>query len=126
MVLLCEGGDAVRIRLGLALSLVCFSLGCFRTHYVNFSVKNPERVQQYLPVRASGWQSFYLYGWVPGERVIDARARCGGEEKVHSIWTQQTFLEGLVESVAGFYINVYAPWDGAVYCTEKPPAKQRP
>jgi hypothetical protein len=102
--------------------LLLLSTSCFRTHYENFSPANrnlaPRATQ---PVRSgTGWQHFFIYGLIPSELTLDARAQCGGAENVHSIQTRQTFLEGLVESVAGFYINIYAPWDGAVYCREKP------
>ena len=66
--------------------------------------------------RTGGWQSFFIYGWVPGEKVINATAACGGVEKIGVIRTRQTFLEGVVARVAGGYINVYSPWDGVVYC----------
>jgi len=93
---------------------------CYRTHYVNFSPQNPERspsVTAGPPVRAgSGWRSFFIWGWVPGEMEIDAQKQCGGSENLDSVQTRRTFLEGLVAAFAGFYINIYSPWDGAVYC----------
>ena len=76
-----------------------------------------------MPVRVTGWQHFFLYGWVPGERRIDARERCGDAEKIHSIQTRRTFVEGFVAAFAGYYINIYSPWNGAVYCTEQPAPK---
>ena len=104
----------------IALSLFLFS-GCYRTHYVNFSQHNPQRATSSSESDASdGWQSFFLYGWLPGERRVDARRWCGGEENIDSIKTRKTFLQGLVTQVAGYYINIYAPWDGEIHCVEKP------
>jgi hypothetical protein len=112
------------MRNAFALSfLLLLSTSCFRTHYENFSPANPNRAPQTAqPVqRGSGWQHFFLFGWIPSELPIDARDMCGSTENIHSIQTRQTFLEGLIESLAGvYYVNIYAPWDGAVYCREKP------
>ena len=91
---------------------------CDRTHYASFSDANPNRGISYLPVEATGWQSFFVYGWAPGEKRIDAAEECGGTEKIHSIRTRRTFLEGLVPAFAGYYIDIDSPWDGAVYCTQ--------
>jgi hypothetical protein len=107
------------------LTILCslaLTTACYRTHYVNFSPANPNRSPQSAqPVkRGSGWQHFFIYGWVPSELTVDARSECGSAENVDSIQTRQTFLEGLVGAVAGFYINIYAPWDGAVYCRQAP------
>lgn len=106
------------------LVLALFMTSCYRTHYANFSAQNPERAPAAAtsaPVRSqSGWQNFFLWGWVPGEERIDARQECGGAANVDSIQTRRTFLEGLVAAIAGFYINIYSPWDGAVYCTQRP------
>jgi len=110
------------MRAALVLSLLLLSTACYRTHYENFSPANPNRAPVAAPPvkSGSGWQHFFIYGLVPNEITLDARGQCGGTENVHSIQTRQTFLEGLVESVAGFYINIYAPWDGVVYCRERP------
>jgi hypothetical protein len=103
----------------LALALAIAGLGCFRTHYENFSPKNPiGGSADAHKARATGWQHFFLFGWVPQERFIDARQICGGPEHIVAIETRQTFLEGLVASLAGYYINIYSPWDGAVLCDE--------
>lgn len=106
------------------LVLSLFLVSCYRTHYVNFSPQNPERAPAATaaePVkRGGGWRSFFLWGWVPGEMQIDARQKCGGAENVESVKTRRTFLEGLVAALAGFYINIYSPWDGAVYCRGAP------
>jgi len=104
------------------LLVVCLAAtGCFRTHYINLSPANPMRsADSYVPVHVTGWQSFFVWGWFPIEHRIDALERCGGADKIDSIKTRQTFLEGLVAAFAGYYVNIYSPWDGAVYCTEEP------
>ena len=105
--------------------LMCAALllsGCYRTHYVNFSPANPDRAPlQSEPVRAGrGWQHFFVWGLAPGKRTIDARARCGGTDNVHSIQTRQTALQGLAAAFGNLLIvNVYSPWNGAVYCSER-------
>ena len=119
----------VRIAATLLLCLVLSA--CYRTHYVNFSPDNPVRgaaLASDKPVR-NGWQHFFIWGWVPNEKIIDAREACGGSQNVDSIKTRRTFLEGLVAAFAGYYINVYSPWDGAIYCaqpTRSPSAPARP
>ena len=105
-------------------ALLCLTLltACYRTHYANFSPANPNLApQQGQPLRTSqGWQHFFIWGWVPGELPIDARAMCNGAQNIDSIETRRTFLEGLVAAFAGYYINIYSPWNGAVSCREHP------
>ena len=55
-----------------------------------------------------------------GKRVIDAANICNGAEHVVAIKTKQTFLEGLVAAVAGYYVNIYSPYDGYVVCDKSP------
>ena len=111
----------MRKPLALAVLLLC-STSCFRTHYENFSPANPNLAPQTGPPVKTGssWQHFFIWGLIPSALPIDARALCGGADNVHSIQTRQTFLEGLVEQFAGYYINIYAPYDGAVYCRAAP------
>jgi hypothetical protein len=101
------------------LALLAASLGCYRTNYVNFH-QSPVPPSQHEPVKETGWQHFFVWGWFPIEKRIDATEKCGGAEKIESIRTRRTFLEGLVAAFAGYYVNIYSPWHGAVYCTEKP------
>jgi hypothetical protein len=92
---------------------------CYRTYYARFSPPRADESRpqaEYLPDKKTGWQSFFVYGWAPGEKEIDAVALCGSADSIHSIRTRRTFLEGLVAAFAGYYINIYSPWDGAVYC----------
>lgn len=105
-----------------AVALVLLSqIACYRTHYERFAAVRTDEVERAVPVQVTSWQHFYLWGWVPGEKVVDARKRCGGAEKIVSVETRRSFLQGLVAAFAGYYVNVYSPWDGAVFCTEQPP-----
>jgi hypothetical protein len=108
----------------LVLVILLLQAGCYRTHYERFSAMRSD-LDGNLPVQVTGWQSFFLWGWVPGEKKIDAREKCGGEDKIHSIETRRTFLEGLVAAFAGYYVNIYSPFNGAVFCTEQPPVADK-
>ena len=110
-------------RLGiamLALMLCAATLGCFRTRYTNFTPygakTNAVLMRRDAAVNPPSWQSFYVYGWSPEELVIDAGKACGGAAYVESIETRQSFVQGLVAAVAGYYINIYSPYTGAVNC----------
>lgn len=46
---------------------------------------------------------------------------CGGDAHVARIETRQTFVQGLIQSFAGYYINIYAPYNGAVKCDHSLP-----
>ena len=105
-----------------ALSISLLISGCYRTEYANM---RPQQAPMSSPVQesavnplssAGGWQSFFLWGLVPGTITIPATQACGAPENIGVIKTRRSFLEGLVASVAGFYVNIYSPWDGAVYC----------
>jgi hypothetical protein len=64
------------------------------------------------------WQHFFIWGWIPGEKRINAASACGGAEHVKRIETRQTFAQGLIEAVASYYFNIYAPYTGAVICDD--------
>ena len=109
------------VALGVALLLG----GCFRTRYINLA---PHPALEAAAASAiprtpptpkphSGWQHFFIWGWVPGERVIPAAEICGGPEWVKEIRTERRFVQGLIAAVAGYYINVYSPYDGRVVCS---------
>jgi Bor protein len=106
----------------IALVLLLLALsGCYRTHYENFSPANPLRApQQSFEPHRSEWVHFFIWGWVPDERFIDARDACGTAANVQAVETQRTFLEGLVAALAGYYINIYSPWNGRILCKEDP------
>lgn len=99
-------------------------IGCHRTRYINLAP--PDAIstapEQSLPRRRtrSGWQHFFVYGWAPGVKVIDGEEICGGPHRVREIRTQRTFVQGLVGAVAGYYVNIYNPYDGRVVCLEEP------
>src|SRR5438477_940193 len=100
------------------LMLAAGSSGCFRTRYYDLQPlavgsKAPSR---YARREESGWQHFFVYGWAPSERIIDADGQCGGTENVQEIRTRQTFVQGLIATFAGYYINIYSPWTGKVIC----------
>lgn len=91
---------------------------CYRTRYVDLPLP-PEpspSVVDTQPQDPSGWRHFFIWGWAPGERVIDAAAECGGAEKVESIETRRKFVQGLIAAFAGYYINIYSPYEGKVVC----------
>ncbi len=113
------------IRSILTLALLIVVSGCHRTQYFNVRPQQAPVEATALEnsmgslTRAGGWQSFFLWGLVPGSKTLDASALCGGPENIGMITTRRSFLEGLVASLAGFYINIYSPWDGAVYCSTR-------
>jgi hypothetical protein len=93
--------------------------GCFRTVYHNLeptSYQPTARVAPHDREKNSSWQHFFIYGWAPSERVIDAAARCGGPMQVQEIRTEQSFGQGLIATFAGYYINIYSPYTGEVVC----------
>ena len=103
--------------LALAAVLLAAS-GCFRTVYHHLEPPSYQPATQSPRVvrEDSGWQHVFIYGWAPGEKVIDAAARCGGPGQVQEIRTEQTFLQGFIGAVAGYYINIYSPYTGEVVC----------
>lgn len=106
--------------LALAVALSVALPGCFQTHYTNLPPPAAERSVDTSEVspraRPSGWQSFFIWGWVPSEKIIRADQQCGGVGRVREIRTQRTFLEGLVAAVAGYYVNIYSPYDAEIFC----------
>ena len=103
--------------LALAAVLLAAS-GCFRTVYHHLEPPSYQPATQSPRVvrEDSGWQHFFIYGWAPGEKVIDAAGRCGGAGQVQEIRTEQTFLQGFIGEIAGYYINIYSPYTGEVVC----------
>ena len=103
--------------------LLTSSAGCYRTHYLHLHGEDapPPAASAVEAPGSSGWRHFFLYGLVPGVVRVDAAAECGGSERVERIETRQTFLQGLVETIASFYINIYSPWTGRVVCRQSAP-----
>lgn len=114
------------VLLALLACVACSS--CFRTTYNNFTPlpsraaadeSPPAQPTPAVPhTPPSSWQHFFVWGWFPTERRIDAGKACGGAEHVKEINTRQTFLQGLIEAFAGYYVNIYAPYTGAVVCDQ--------
>ena len=71
------------------------------------------------------WQNFWIFGWVPGVLVIDGAAACGSVENIRAIETQMTFVQGLINVFASYYINIYAPYTGSVICKDDPAPVRR-
>jgi len=98
--------------------LLVGAAGCFRTVYRNLEPPGTSLPPTRLVSRSSSWRSFFLYGSLPSELVIDAAAECGGADRVREIRTRQTFTQGLVETVASSGVNVYSPWSAEVVCVD--------
>lgn len=106
------------IRVAMLCLVLSMAPSCARTVYMNLHPR-----QQPLAVAPdadrsspSYWRHFFVFGWVPGERVIDASAYCGGTERIVRIETRRSFVQGLIAALAGYYINIYSPYTGRVVC----------
>lgn len=96
------------------------SSACARTVYTNL---HPDLVatrsdQQRHGAEPKYWRNFFVFGWAPGERVIDAAEECGGTEHVARIETSQSFLQGLLAFVTTYYVSIYTPYTGRVVCDD--------
>lgn len=95
--------------------------GCYRTLYRNLQPVNAppvvEDASAVHPRLRSSWQSFFMYGWFPLDRNIDANRQCG-EGHVKAVETQQSFAQGTTAwaVMVLFYLGIYSPWDAAVSC----------
>jgi hypothetical protein len=103
-------------------------VGCFHTRYVNLHPRlaipphSPTQIDR--GPSNDGWQHFFLFGWVPSEKLIDAQAICGGTEHIDRIETEMTFVQGLVGLLArGSYVNIYSPYTGRVVCDHSSPRR---
>jgi hypothetical protein len=104
-------------------AIVCASTGCYRTVYRNFALPGDTARPRTESRHSSSWRSFFLYGWLPRELVVQAGAECGGATRVREIRTRRTFQQGLVAKFASSAgVNVYSPWTGEVVCGEDEPA----
>src|SRR5690242_17084612 len=74
------GGALVRaaVRIVLACALGCATTGCFRTVYRELEPPGTMPPAGTPARHSSPVRSFFLYGWVPRERVVQAAAECGG------------------------------------------------
>jgi hypothetical protein len=111
---------------GALFAALVFQTSCHRTVYVNLrppgavSTASDQGHQYHRGESGSGWQHFFMWGWFPITKVIDGEKVCGGPNRVLEIRTQRTFLEGLVGALAGYYVNIYNPYDGRVVCIDEP------
>jgi len=108
--------------LTLAASLM-IALGCYTTTYYNFQPE-PQSTPSHTgaePYVAQDWHSYWLFGWRPPEVRINAAAWCGGIENVKRLETERTSVQGLVASLAWYYVNVYSPYSIRVVCDHSPP-----
>lgn len=109
-------------RFILLLSILSCLAGCNRAVYTNLhgdraDRKVPlERIESLPDFEGTNWQHFFIYGLLPAELKIEAAKLCNGTEHIAAIKTKQTFAEGLVAMLAGYYINIYSPYDGHVVC----------
>ena len=105
-------------------AIVCVSTGCYRTVYRNLELPGDTARARVASWRSPNWRSFFLYGWLPREVVVEAAGECGGAANVREIRTRRSFRQGLVAKFASSAgVNVYSPWTGEVVCGEGAPAR---
>lgn len=107
-----------RIAAAALVGVLTGSLGCYRTHYKNVAppvVLEPSNTTPEKP-RDQTWIHFFIWGWIPSERRIDAAKQCGGAEHIVAIETERRFVQGLIAVFASYYINIYSPWTARVVC----------
>ena len=110
------------MKTGVVAALAVLSLaGCYRTVYRNVEPLAAPAPSVRMVPRSPSWRSFFLYGWVPPQLVVDAAGECGGGSRVREIRTRQTFAQGMVDRFASSGVNVYSPWTGEVVCDPFPP-----
>jgi len=101
---------------------------CFRTVYTDLQPRGapppPESTESRSHHQNKDWQSYFLFGWIPGEKRIDAARLCGGDEHVARIETEQTWFQALTTTVilAAAWLGIYSPWRAAVICDHDPEA----
>ena len=91
---------------------------CAKTVYTNLHPQLPAPATSVDGDQSSPkhWRNFFVFGWAPGELVIDAAAYCSGTDRIERIETQQTFVQALIAAFASYYINIYSPYTGRVVC----------
>jgi hypothetical protein len=104
------------------------SLGCYRTHYKNLAppvVLESASTTAEKP-RDQSWIHFFIWGWIPAERRIDAAKQCGGPQHLVAIETERRFIQGLIAIFASYYVNIYSPWTARVLCDDEiaPPTNE--
>jgi hypothetical protein len=102
----------------IAAVLLAASSGCYRAAYTGFAPAGTAAEAVTAP-RSSPWRSFYVYGYLPREVVVDAAAECGGAARVYEIRTRQSFTQALIRMFAtSGGVNAYAPWTAEVICAD--------
>jgi hypothetical protein len=108
----------VRTASAILTACLVLSLGCYTTTYYNFAPEGQAAPQHSgsEPDDPQYWRHFWVYGWDPEELRIDAPAACGGSEHLEKLATEATFVQGLIATFAGYYINIYSPYSARVIC----------
>lgn len=94
----------------------CFA-GRFRTQYINLKPQFQAEANTgplVTTAPSSAWRHFFVYGWAPSELLIKASEECGGIDHLERIETQQSFVQGLVESL----VTYYSPYTAKVICDD--------
>ncbi len=97
--------------------------GCARTHYVNLAPPPGVTVEDravrmsdaYVSMK-NGWQHFFIWGLAPSRRVYPVDEMCGSAANVDEVFTQESFVQGLIAQFAGYYVNIYSPYTAEVSC----------
>jgi hypothetical protein len=116
------------ICIAVVAAVIVTATGCYRTTYTNLHPPSPVQEQPAAPLprpQLSSWKHFFIWGWVPSEMVIPVDQDCAGAGGVKEIRTRQTFVQGLIEAFAGYYINICAPWTAEVVCANQPAVRVR-
>ena len=102
----------------LLILILLLTSSCFRAQYSNFHTINGVNLASdpiANSVRKTGWQPFFIFGLVPGVRVVDANVKCDGAENITVIQTRRTFGQILMNLLVPPLI--FTPWSGSVYCS---------
>ena len=108
---------------GLLAALAC--AGCYRATYSHLTPPASElgsgvALQEPRKDPSYGWHHFFFWGVDPPEELVDAKEICGGTQYIVRIETQQSAVQGFIEAIAGYYVNIYAPFNGEVFCKGRP------
>jgi len=105
--------------------LVVTTAGCYRTTYSHLAPPMSEQTGQAEPRTSPtdptyGWHHFFFWGVDPPEEVIDAAKICGGTQYIERLETEKSIVQGFIEAIAGYYVNIYSPYTGRVVCSGSP------
>ena len=110
-------GRTAAVMVLLVCALLCS--GCYTTTYYNFQSNPSSDFAAHTgdePEIPRYWRNFWVFGLAPGKLTIDAAADCGGVDHLERLETERTFVQGLINQFAGYYINVYSPYSARVVC----------